>query len=121
MMRSSSGCSAAAGCWASGAAPGSFLSAMMSSSGSGGGRRGTGLQGLLGFGVVDDLLQQGVQLVVAVQLGEQVHQLLAGVEQPAQGLDLFDHLDRAEVVDVAEIELDVQLGVVLGQLVVGPQ
>src|SRR5687767_4328140 len=76
------------------AAPGSLgvLSAMVSSDLSGRGRGDGGLEGLLVVGVLDDLLEQGVELVVAVELGEQVHQALAGVEQLAQGLDLLDHL-----------------------------
>src|SRR4051794_36492604 len=45
----------------------------------------------LRLGVLDDLAQQRVEFVVAVELGQQVTQTLARLEQPVQRRNLLDH------------------------------
>ena len=59
-------------------------------------------------GVVDHVLEQLLELVVAVHLVQQVRQPLAGLEELAERLDLLDDLLGLEVVDVAEPQLDVR-------------
>src|SRR5947209_4721004 len=61
------------------------------------------------LGVVDHVLEQLLQLVVAVHLVDQVGQPVPRLQQLAQGLDLLDDLLRLEVVHVAELQLDVDL------------
>src|SRR5688572_13401969 len=74
---------------------------------------------LLAVGVGGDVLEQDVEVVVAVELGEQVVQALARFEQLAQRLDLLDQALGPQVFQTAEAQLDVQLAaVVLAQPVV---
>src|SRR4051794_39954911 len=70
---------------------------------------------LLALGVRGDLLQQGHEVVVAVEFGDEVVQALARFEELAQRLDLLHERLRPEVADVRELQLDHQLAVVVLQ------
>src|SRR5215470_11134103 len=74
--------------------------------------------GLQPIRVVDDLLEEGVQGVVAIQLGEQVRQTLARFVKLAQWRHLLQNVDRMKVVHVAELQFDIELAVVITQPVV---
>src|SRR5689334_23682428 len=76
--------------------------AVASRSGSGGVRT-SRLDLLQSLGVGNDVTQQLVQIIVAVEFGQQVAQTLASFEQTPQRSDLLDHLDRVEVIDVFEV------------------
>src|SRR5687768_3755024 len=99
---------AAAAGWASGAPSGALVLSDICVSSLGG-----FLDLLLALGVRGDVLEQDVQVVVAVELGQQVVEALAGFEQLAQRLDLLDQALGAQVVQAAEAELDVQLAAVV--------
>src|SRR5205823_6135755 len=68
-----------------------------------------GLDLLHALGVLDHVLQEGVERVVAVELGEQVGEPRARLEELPERLDLLEDVDRGEVVEVRERQLDVHL------------
>src|SRR5580693_3150623 len=114
MIWSSSGSSAvvvAAAVAASGWAPasGGVLLAAIAGSSRGGGF----LDLLLALGVGGHVLQQGVEVVVAVELREQVVQALARLEQLAQRLELLHDALGTQILDFPEVELDAELARVL--------
>ena len=76
---------------------------------------------LQAFGVGHHVLQQLVEVVVAVELGQQVAQALARLEQATQRDHLLHQVDRVEVLYVVEAQLDVQLAVVAADGVVDLQ
>src|SRR5262245_46522102 len=67
---------------------------------------GLALELLERVGVADDVLQDLVEPLVAVDLAHEVLEPLARLEEPAQRLDLLDDLVWGEVVDVVEPQLD---------------
>src|SRR5437867_1373018 len=70
------------------------------------------------LGVADDLLQLLAQTVVTIGLCEERRQLRARLEQLAQRLDLSGHLLGLEILQTVEPQLDRDLRVVVGELVV---
>src|SRR5215469_10451214 len=63
------------------------------------------------FLVVQDLLQQFVKLIVAVETASQVREFAAQFHQLAQRLNLFSHVLRFKVFHTFEPELDANLRV----------
>src|SRR5689334_21006262 len=75
------------------------------------------LQFLQGIGIVHDLLQLAVEIVVAVELGKQVGKLSAGFEELLERGHLLHHVDRREIVDVLETQFDVYRAPIFAELV----
>src|SRR5512143_3543604 len=73
---------------------------------------------LLCVRVLEEVGQQRLQLVVAVGLGEDVAQLLPRLHELPERLHLLYDLVGLEVEHVVELQLDVHLAPVVGQLVV---
>src|SRR5579859_6640286 len=69
-------------------------------------------------GVAGHGLQHVVELVVAIELGQQIVELLARLKQFAQGFVLHHDVQRRKIVHVPELELDVGFAAIFGQLVV---
>src|SRR5437588_3904900 len=82
-------------------------------------RRGFDL--LHAVGVLHHVLQQGVERVVAVELGEEVCESRARLEELPQRLNLLEDVDRAEVVEIRERQLDVHLLAIARKAVVRAQ
>ena len=70
---------------------------------------------------LQDLLQQVFQLVGAIDLGQQVAELVAGLQQLLQRLDLLDDLAGLEVVHRVELQLDGHLAAVALERVLDPE
>src|SRR5437899_2649305 len=70
------------------------------------------------LGVADDLAQFFAQAVVPVGLRKKRRKLRARLEQFAQGFDLSGHLLGLEILQAIEPQLDGQLRVVVGELIV---
>ena len=66
-------------------------------------------QGFQLFGVLNNVAEQGVELVIAVELAQQIAQLLAGFEQTGQARHLLDDCFGVEMFKLCEIEFDFQI------------
>src|SRR5262245_46770267 len=73
---------------------------------------------LLGVRILHHALEQLLEAIVAVGLGQQVPELLARVDELTERLDLLHHVVRLEVLEAVEPQLDVHLPFLVGQLVV---
>ena len=62
----------------------------------------------LTFGVSDDILQQGVEFIVAIQLGQQIAEPLTRFEQLAKRVHLVNHGDRLKIINMAELQLHIE-------------
>ena len=70
---------------------------------------------------MQDLFEQALQLVGAVDLGQEVAQLVAGLQQCAQRRHLLGDACRLEVLDRVELEIDRHLAAVVRERVVDPE
>src|SRR5262249_15096841 len=100
----SSACAADAG-WLCSEAPLDMLRILLRL---GAGAAGLGAQLLERVRVLDHVLEQLFELLVAVHLTDEVGQAVARLEELAERLDLLGHLLGLEVTDVAEPQLDAQ-------------
>src|SRR5258708_5094982 len=63
-------------------------------------------------------LEEFIQLVVAIELSKKIVEPLAGFEQLAKRFDLFDDVCWIEIIKVGELQFDIELAAVVGQLVI---
>jgi hypothetical protein len=68
-----------------------------------------------------DLLEEALELLGAVDLAHQIAQFVAGLEEGFQGRDLFGDASGFEIVDRVELQADRHLAAVVRELVVHPE